>query len=190
MNYWFRKKVVYTISSMLILSASLIDQPIMSLRTGGEVATARELIINPNNLKIEGLLCEDRFDKSRLVLLSQDIRDHIKQGLVVDDHEVLVAPEELIRLRHILELHFVLLNKPVVGTHKQRLGKVTDFAIDGDSLYIQKLYVGQNLLKSFSGGTLSVDRSQIIEITDRKIVIQNPLKGVRATTPVSVAPSA
>lgn len=161
----------------------------MSLRTGGQVATTREMIINPNNLKIEGFFCEDRFDKSQLVLLSQDIRDHIKQGLVVDDHEVLVEPDELIRLKDILKLRFELLGKPVVGANKQRLGKVTDFAIDGDSLFIQKLYVGQSLLKSFSGGTLSVDRSQIIEITDRKIVIQNPLKGVRATAPVSIAPT-
>lgn len=173
---------------MLILHTSLLDQPIMSLRTGGEVATTREAIINPNNLKIEGFFCEDRFDKQRLVLLTQDIRDHIRQGFVVDDHEVLVLPEELVRLQAILKLEFVLIGKPVVGTNKQRIGKITDYAVDDNSLYVQKLYVGQNLLKNFSGGTLSVDRSQIVEITDRKIVIQNPLKGVKSTAPMTVTP--
>ncbi len=184
------ERLFILLSGMLILSASLLGQSVMSLRTGSEVAITREYIINPNNLKIEGFFCDDRFDKSRLVLLGQDIRDHIKQGFVVDDHEVLVEPDELVRLKDILKMKFSLIGKPVVGANKQRLGKVTDFAIDGDSLYIQKLYIGQNLLKSFSGGTLSVDRSQIIEITDRKIVVQNPLKGVRATSPISITPSA
>ncbi len=170
---------------MLLLSSSLLNQSVMSLRTGGEVATTREFIINPNNLKVEGFFCEDRFDKMRLVLLSQDIRDYIKQGFVVDDHEVLVAPDDLVRLQAILKLEFVLIGKPVIGADKQRLGKVNDFAVDDATLYVQKLYVGQNVLKSFAGGTLSVDRSQIIEITDRKIVIQNPLKGVKAVSPMT-----
>lgn len=174
---------------MLLLSSSLLNQAVMSLRTGGEIAVTREFIINPNNLKIEGFYCEDRFEKSQLVLLSQDIRDYIKQGFVVDDHEVLVPPEELIRLQDILKLKFVLLGKPVISANKQRLGKVGDFAVDDASLYIQKLYVSQNLLKSFSGGTLSVDRNQIIEITDRKVVIQDPLKGVKAGVPLPATPA-
>jgi sporulation protein YlmC with PRC-barrel domain len=174
---------------MLLLSSSLLNKAVMSLRTGGEIATTRAFIINPNNLKVEGFFCEDRFDKIQLVLLSQDIRDYIKQGFVVDDHEVLVPPEELIRLQSVLKLNFELLGKPVVSADKQRLGKVNDFAVDDSSLYVQKIYVAQNLLKSFSGGTLSVDRSQIIEITDRKIVIQNPLKGVKAAMPLPATPA-
>lgn len=161
----------------------------MSLRTGGDIATTREFIINPNNLKIEGFYCDDRFDKTRMVLLNQDIRDMIKQGFVVDDHEVLVQPSELVRLESVLKLNFALIGKPVVTVNKQRLGKVTDFAVDDSTLYVQKIYVGQSILKSLSGGTLSVDRNQIVEITDRKIVIQDPLKGVKATAPIPVSPT-
>lgn len=174
---------------MLLLSTSLLNQPVLSLRTGGEIAITREFIINPNNLKVEGFYCDDRFDKSRLILLNQDIRDFIKQGFVVDDHEVLVKPEELVRLQDILKLQFSLNGKSVVTVSKQRLGKVTDFAVDDATLYVQKVYVGQSLLKSLGGGTLSVDRSQITEITDRKIVILDPLKGVQATASMPASPA-
>lgn len=162
---------------MLRLSHDLVGKPVMSLRTGQAVGLAVAPIINPNNLKIEGYYCEDKFDKkTELVLLYQDIRDIIPQGFVVNDHDVLVRPEELVRLKKVMELDFVLLGKPVVTLGKQKLGKVSDYAVELETMYIQKLYVSQNMLKSFTGGNLAVDRSQINEITDSKIIVNDPLE--------------
>jgi hypothetical protein len=174
---------------MLLLSKSLLDQPIMSLRTGGQIAVSTGLIINPNNLKIEGFYCQDRFEKRQLVLLTQDIRDMVPQGIIVDDHDRLSDPEELIRLKDILELEFELLGKSVVTVSKTRLGKVNDFAADSTSLYVQKLYVGQSLLKSFNGGQLSIDRTSIVEITNRHIKVEEIQKPVRAGLTAKITPS-
>ena len=171
---------------MLQLSPTLINQAVMSLRTGGQVATATEPIINPNNLKVEGFYCDDRFGKDQLVLLTQDIRDRVGHGFVINDHEVLVDPDELVRLEAVLKLKFVLIGKPVVTVNKHRLGKVNDYVVDDESMYVQKIYVGQSIVKSFTGGNLSIDRSQIVEITDRKIVIQEPLKTVKDSAPAAV----
>lgn len=170
---------------MLQLSASLLNQPVNSLRTGGIVGTTESAIINPNNLKIEGFYCIDHFSRKKLILLTQDIRDIIKQGIVVDDHAVLTEPEELIRLKPILELEFEILGKPVVTVSKQKVGKVNDFAADNQTLYIQKLYVGQSLLKSLSSGQLSLDRNQIVEITNKKIVVQDLEQLTKSRVPVS-----
>lgn len=161
---------------MLQLSNTLINQPVLSLRTGTAVATAVAPIINPNNLKIEGFYCEDRFDKRQLVLLYQDIRDVIAQGLVVDDHDVLSVPDELVRLKDILKLSFELIGKPVETVSKKKVGKVTDYATEITTMYIQKLYVSQSVFKSLASGSLSVDRTQINEITNRRIII-NDLEG-------------
>lgn len=159
----------------------------MSLRTGGEIAKIDSAIINPNNLKIEGFYCDDHFSHKKLILLTQDIRDNIKQGIVVNDHEVLTEPEELVRLQSVLELHFELLGKPVETQSKHKIGKVTDYAVDSESFYIQKLYVGPSLMKSLTSGQLSVDRNQIVELTNRRVIIKDidqPIKGgVPATAP-------
>lgn len=170
---------------MLQLSSTYQEQPVLSLRTGGVIATAVQPIMNPNNLKIEGFYCDDLFEKKELILLSQDIREHAPQGFIVNDHEVLVEPEELVRLEKILALKFELHGKTVVTVDKKRLGKVTDYAVDDQSLYVQKLYIGQSVIKNFTGTGLSVDRSQIFEVTDKKIIVQNPLQGVTAAAPVA-----
>ncbi len=170
---------------MLQLSGSLLNRPVMSLRTGGQVATTQGAIINPNNLKLEGFYCQDRLSKKRVVLLYQDIRDVVKQGLVVNDHDVLVDPLELVRLKDIMELNFELLDKAVVTVSKEKVGKVSDYAVEIETMFIQKIYVSQSLLKSLSGGNLSVDRSQIVEITNRKIVISDLLKAAKATPAIA-----
>ncbi len=152
------------------------------------MAVASSLIINPNNLKIEGWYCQDRFSKQKLILQTQDVREMSDQGLIVNDHEVLAEPGDLIRLKDVLELNFELIGKPVVTISKEHIGKVSDYAADSASLYIQKLYISQSLIKSFTGGGLSIDRTQIVEITNRKIVIQDllePVKALPATAPIA-----
>lgn len=174
---------------MLQLSDSLLNRRVMSLRTGGPIATVIRPIINPNNLKIEGFYCEDRFDKTTLVLLTQDIRDILPQGYVVDDHEVLAQPDELVRLEKVMRLDFQLPGKQVVTSNKEKVGKVTDWAAETTTFYIQKIYVGQSILKSLTGGQLSIDRNQIVEITNKKIIIQELLKPEKRAMPAT-APTA
>jgi sporulation protein YlmC with PRC-barrel domain len=179
-------KLRYTICNMLQLSGNLLNQPVLSLQTGGVIATTTKAIINPNNLKIEGFYCIDAFDrKQTFILVEQDIRDVIAQGLVVNDHDSLSDPKELVRLKDTLGAGFELTGKQVMTTEKQKVGKVVDYAADTESMYIQKLYVGQSILKSFTGGSLSVDRSQIVEIHDRKIIIHDIMPGVPAKFPAA-----
>ncbi|HKU18957.1 MAG TPA: hypothetical protein VJP80_06860 [Candidatus Saccharimonadales bacterium] len=158
---------------MLQLSGTLINRPVLSLRTSTTIAETLSPIINPDNLKIEGFYCQDYQSRRQLILLSQDIRDVLTQGLVVNDHEVLTEPEELVRLHRILQINFELLGKQVVTTTHDKIGKVSDFSTEIETMYIQKLYVTQSLLRNFTGGNLGVDRSQIVEINDKRIVIND-----------------
>jgi uncharacterized protein YrrD len=172
---------------MLQLSDFLQHRQVLSLRAGEKVATTTAPILNPNNLKVEGFFVTDRFAKKELILLTQDIREIIKGGFVIDDHEKLVGPEDLVRLRDILKLRFTLVGLPVVTTDGERVGKVSDYAVETDSMIIIKLYASQSLLKNFTGGSLSIDRNQIQEITPKKIIISELLKGQPAAAPASLA---
>jgi uncharacterized protein YrrD len=166
---------------MLQLSGSLLNRPVLSLRTGGVVATTTGVIVNPNNLKVEGFYCADAFERKKtVVLLYQDIRDLIPQGFVINDHDMLSEPHELVRLKEVMDLHFDLMGKPVTTTSKDKLGKVVDFATDTTTMYVQKIYVAQSLFKNLTGGNLGIDRTQIIEINDRKIVVQDLAQHVPA----------
>ena len=149
----------------------MIKRPVLSLRTGTQVATALAPIINPNNLKIEGFLCKSSNFKEPAVLITQDIRDILPQGIAVNDEDVLSAADELVRLKNVIDINFELLGKHVETTAKQKLGKVSDYATETGSMFIKKIYVAQPIYKNFSGGNLGIDRTQIVEITNKKIVV-------------------
>jgi sporulation protein YlmC with PRC-barrel domain len=165
---------------MLQLSGMIINHPLLSLRTGTQVGVVQVPIINPNNLKIEGFYCSDDSSRKQLILVSQDIRDVLPQGVVVNDQDVLTEPEELVRLRDVMKSNFELIGKHVVTTDKTKLGKVSDYAVETSSMYIQKIYITQSIFKNFSGGNLGIDRTQIVEITDKKIVVQDLRQKVHA----------
>lgn len=164
---------------MLQLSAMLLNRPVMSLRTGTPIATTLVPIIDPNNLKIEGFYCQD-LQRRHLVLIDQDVRDVLPQGLVVNDADVLVEPSELVRLKDVMAIHFELIGKQVVTTNREKIGKVTDYATETQSMIIKKLYVSRSLFKSFATGSIGIDRTQIVEITRDRIVIQD----LEATQPL------
>lgn len=165
---------------MLVLSSSLINKQVLSLRTGSPIATVSAPIINPNNLKVEGFYCLDRFDKKQLVLRYQDIRDIMPNGYVVNDHEILSEPGDLIRLQKTMEINFELVGKQVVTMAKEKVGKVSDYATETETMFIQKIYVAQSVLKSLTGGSLSIDRTQINEITPKRVIINELMKNAPA----------
>jgi len=159
-------------SDMLRMSGSLFNIPVISLRLGQPIATAQEPIINPHNLKIVGWWCKDSENGSSEVLLSDDVREILAQGIAVNDESALSSPEDLVRHKEILDAHFKLVDK-LVKTKHQKIGKVHDFSYN-DGMFVQKLYVARSLIKVFtSEDTAIVDRTQIIEITDTYILVRD-----------------
>ncbi len=174
---------------MLKLHETLIGAAVLSLRTGGRAGTTTGLIINPNNLRVAGWYVDDRFSSDRLVLLANDVRDITAKGIIINDHEVLSQPEELIRLKEILEIGYDPLGKKVVSESGKKYGKVSDYSVETNSMIVKKIYASRSILKDFSGGNLSIDRNQIIEITKTKIIIADPSEKSVAAAASQVAAS-
>jgi len=156
---------------MLKLSKSLLNQPVMSLRSGAPVATASEPIINPHNLKIVGWWCRGAGNR-RPVLLAEDVREIMPTGLAINDEDALSLPQDLVRHKEVLDIRFQLLDK-MVKTKRQKLGKVSDYSYN-EGLFVQKLYVARPLHKVFTtDDTLIIDRTQILEVTDSYILVRD-----------------
>ena len=177
----------YTVS-MLQLSGTMLNRPVLSLRTGSPIAEIIAPIINPDNLKIEGFYCNNFDEKNQSVLLYQDIREVLQQGVVVNDFDALSDPSDLIRLQKILALDFELIGKPIETLSHDKIGKVSDYAFETSTMYIQKLYASpHSLLKSLTTGSLSIDRNQIQEITPKRVIINDLLQGTPARATAAAA---
>lgn len=160
---------------MLVLSERLVKAPIMSLQTGEQLAVTKEPIIDPRRLQIVAFYCEGSgLSKNQSVLHTADIREYSELGLIVNNNEDIMPLDDLVRLKEVLEFSFKLLDTKVIDTVQNKLGKVSNFAIDPRNFYIQKLYIRPPLLQSLNEAELVIDRTQIVEVNSEVIVVKAP----------------
>ena len=159
---------------MLALSNRLIDVPIMSLQTGSELARTSGYIIDPRNLKISALYVEGpQITDNPSVLHITDIREASEMGFIVDDSDVLMPTNDLVRLQEIIDLQFEPIGMPVYEERGTKLGKVNDFAFEPNSFIIQQLYAHQSFLKNITTASNVISREQIVAITKDKIIVKS-----------------
>ncbi len=158
---------------MLVLMKALENKPVASVQSGHRVATTGEMIIDPRNLKIFAFHVSTP-QRQDLVLHTEDIRGVTPQGLIIDDNDQLMNPDEdLVRLKKVTDINFKLIDKPVYTENKKKLGKVADFVTETEGFMIMKLHVNRSMAKSFGTSQLIIDRSQIIQVTDDKIIVKS-----------------
>lgn len=159
---------------MLILKDRLLNVPIMSLQTGGEIARTAAPIIDPRQLKIVAFYCEGHhLDVKPAILHTEDIREIADVGFIVDSADDIMAPTDLVRLQNILDFHFELVGKQVVEENGRKLGKVIDYTLDNQSFYIIKLHVKPGMMQAWKTTELIIGRTQIREIDETKIIVKS-----------------
>ena len=164
---------MYNINIMLYLSTRLSNFPLLSIRSGGRIGTVIGPIINPNNLHIDGFYCTSAHSPDTLILLDIYVRDLSGRGIIIDDHNNLSDSDELIRLQPIINLDFSIINKKVL-VNKKRMGRVVEYAVDKDSLFVQKFYVKPPLLIALKQDRLTFDRQSLVEVTDNYLSFSGP----------------
>ncbi|HWZ66156.1 MAG TPA: hypothetical protein VNX65_05210 [Patescibacteria group bacterium] len=158
---------------MLVLSNHLIGIPIMGLHTGTELGKTVRPIIDPAQLHIQAFYCEGPLiDFKPAILHTGDVRELSTIGIIVDSSDNIMPPDDLVRLQPLLDLNFKLDDKLVVEESGHKLGRVVNYIVESDTFYILKLHIKPGLIQSMMVTELIIDRSQIINITDDKIVVK------------------
>jgi hypothetical protein len=180
-----RRVVAYNID-MLVRKDSIIDVPIMGLDMGVEIARTEQPIIDPRYLKIYAFYCHGpHLDHDPSVLHVEDIREISELGFIVNGPMNLMSPDDLVRLKEVMDFNFVLEGKMVVDDHRQKIGKVANYIVDTSSFQIMQLSVTPGLWKSIGTTEIQIGRQQIVEITEKEIVVKAPTEKVqvRAAAP-------
>lgn len=159
---------------MLILSKRLTDTPVMSLQTGAEVAKVNQTIIDPGILEIVAyVVTGPRIPQVPTILLTRDIREVGSMGFIIDSADELVPLDDVIKVHELSKLRFNLINMDVFDDASHKLGKIYDYSIDPMAFTVHQLYVKRPLLKSLQTSELVINRSQIVEITNTRIIVKS-----------------
>lgn len=159
---------------MLVLNKNLETVPIMSLQNGGKLGMAQQPIIDPRKLQITAYYASGPRIHSTSVIHTADIREYGPLGFIVNGADsIMELNEELVRLNEVINFHFTLIGKQVIDEKKRKLGKVVEYTIETDGFFVQKIHVGQSIIKNFASSNLIIHRSQIVELTDKTIIVRS-----------------
>ncbi|MDR0591116.1 MAG: hypothetical protein LBG75_00935 [Candidatus Nomurabacteria bacterium] len=172
---------------MLLLGSKLIGTNVLSLQTGRPIGVVERPIINPSNLKVIAYFVDGPLIKQQPenILRMDEVREFGSMGMIVDSIDDLVSEEDVIKIRDILKLGFALVKYKVVTKKGKKVGRVIDYSVDSSSFMIQQLIVQRPIMSSLGASELTIHRSQIVEIDDYKVVIDDDKDKVNVVAPVA-----
>lgn len=160
---------------MLKSAKSFLNIPIISLYNTTKIGSLMDFIIDPDLGKVVGVIGErSGFFKKRIKVISiVDIREISERALLVDNENVLVPQEDIIKINNIINSDIKILENKVITESGKYLGKVTDFLID-DFFYISKLYVNP-VLTNILTTQLIISRDLILKVTKEEIIVSDDI---------------
>lgn len=158
---------------MLVTIKALIGASVKSLQSGSEIAKITIPLIDPRNLKIMAFYLEGKLIKfTPAILIPDDIREVGPLGVIIDDINKIVSPDDVVRLEGIISFDFILNGITVIDEKKHKLGTVEYYTFDPETYFVQQLYVKPGILKVMKVTNLIINRSQIVDIDNKKITVK------------------
>jgi sporulation protein YlmC with PRC-barrel domain len=158
---------------MYVLASQFSALPVVSLQTGETVALLRRAIVEPSSLHIVAYSCATTGRDAASILLVRDIRQLTPDCAIVNSEDELAEPHDIVRIHKLLEEGFNLTNLPAITDLGRRLGTIEDYTLNPDDFRIQKLYIKPPFLRFWLGGSLIIDRAQVIEATPQHIMVRD-----------------
>lgn len=172
---------------MYVLGSKLHNVPVLSLQDGSIIARVEEVLIDPATLEIAAFKCaEDRHLPENPLVLPQDVRQFSPDGLIMNFLDDITSSADVIRLSKLIARPYHLIGAKVISDMHRKLGRVEDYTVNTESFRIQRLYVKRSLIRSPLGSSLIIDRTQVLDVTEREIVVREATIHETALAPRAV----
>ena len=171
---------------MLIFGEKLIDEPVLSLQTGTELARTERAIIDPSDLQILAYKLTGRLlsDQEASYIRTNEIREYSSLGLIINSNDEIMLEDDIIARKNLYDLNFDPIGLKVIDEHNTKLGKVIGYTVNVPSFTILQLRVVKPGLHKILNTDVLIHRSQIIEINNTEIVVKATTKKLKDVTPL------
>ena len=91
--------------------------------------------------------------------------------MIVDSIDDLVSKGDVVKFDEIIDLNFNVIGLNVKTKKGKKLGKISEYTFDPESMQIMQFVVKRPFMKSFMDPELIIGRSQIKEVNDYEIIV-------------------
>lgn len=173
---------------MQILATSLENCPIFSLQSGRVIGFIKSIIIDPNILKVVVFRISLPGKNKPLFLLADLVIASNKNIISIRREEDVSKGNDLLRQKKFIDEKVTLFRYLAMTQGGQRIGRIEDYRFENQTFYITKLHVKINPLQRLWLSNRIVDREDIIEVKNKKVIIKDGLSKsqirLKSTLPV------
>ena len=159
---------------MIKLYSECIGSKIFSFRDGELLGVLQDIIVDPNNGRIAGLLVLVKISSGikKMAIIDVDILEWRNQ-IVVQDEDSFAEINEVVRLQKILDEKVFILNQPVYTISGEYIGHVRNYFIDVNNLIMIKILIRKTEWLFFCRTERIVTSDKIIKIEKDRIIIED-----------------
>lgn len=169
------------------LATEIIGATVFSVHTGNRIGEVTGLLVRHKDFKIELLVVKTPEIEKSLYLLSSDIRAYDNNKIIIDSYQELSEADDLLRHQVLIKEDSKLFNSKVETHSGKYLGKVKDYSLDTNHFFINKIYITANWPLRLLHERLIVDRADIIEVNNKKIIVRDAT--IKAKSNAKVLPA-
>lgn len=159
---------------------SIIGMPLLDFDEGQTLALLRDIIVNPNNGKIEAFWVKPVGNMfANLIVQTQDIMEW-KKKIYIRNEGMMANPEDVLRVVEVLEQKTPIVDQVVMGQSGQSYGVVSDLEFDDSTYGLRQIYVQKRFLSLFAYAQVQFSFKKILEITSEKIVVDDDARSKSA----------
>jgi sporulation protein YlmC with PRC-barrel domain len=161
---------------MLCSYRQSLSSPVFTFRDGEIIGSLHDIIIEPLNGKIAGLIVFAKPSGRRFKTYAVSAGDILewKKQIIIQDEDDLSETEEIVRLNQIIKNEGPLIGKPVYTETEAYLGKVYDFLFNPDFLQMTKLVVRRREWLVLTYDCL-IPLELIVEIKPEQVIVKDGL---------------
>lgn len=133
----------------------------------------KDVIINPENKKAIGMSLKIAGRKGKeAVFNASDITGVGTNFIMIDSADNISPPDEIIRIKEVLDLEIKLVGSKVIDEDGKHLGKVRDWSVNLKTMYLARIYVvSSSLVKAFAQD-LIISGSNIVKIEKNEVIVR------------------
>jgi len=143
---------------------------IISFQSEGGIGTCKNLIFEPDKMICRVVLVNtnELFKSQKRYIVWDDVLE-ISNGLYVQDKDVLMEKDELVRHAEVIERDCILIGMKVRTKSGEELGIVYDFILDTTTGSMMKIFVKSG--KILAGEHRIIGRNKIVSVEEDTIIV-------------------
>lgn len=134
----------------------------------------KDFVLNPETGEAIGLLVVVPKAKKKIMVVNKyDISGVGTNFLMIDSVNNLSEPDEIIRIKEVLDLDIELIGSKVVDEDGKNIGRVRDWSINLKAMHLERLYVTASVFVKMISRELLIPSESIVKIEKDKVIVKS-----------------